>query len=239
MASKTGEKVIIERPERFTLSGLHAVKFKVYLPSSDVNGVYSRLINLSSHGLAFDLATMETPLQKEQKLKAEITLDSELIHLNLNVRHLDAAVGCRIENADEKFRELVENFFINEMAAEQLVEVTCINTATNGGQLHQYVGSSNAFALSYVDKDGQITNVHLTLMGSTIKMDDQKQIEYGFYIEGLNPAPENIVHIKVQDLPDEMINHALRFIWNIQAVPANIKRTIMNMLEDSRHKKIA
>ncbi|OFZ17354.1 MAG: hypothetical protein A2X86_02550 [Bdellovibrionales bacterium GWA2_49_15] len=228
---------LVERPERFTLSGLHNAQFKVRL--SKERTLKCRLINLSSHGLAFELNESNFPIEKNQKLQAEITLDGQIIPLQLNVRHLDAAVGCRIENADGRFRELVENFFINEMAAEQLAKVESPKNVNIDGVVHQYIGSNSFFALSFVEKNEKITHVDITMMGNTIKMDDHGHIEYGFLIEDANCETEDIIHIKVQDLPDEMINHALRFIWNVQTIPSNIKQTIMGMLENSRHKEIA
>ncbi|MBI2520042.1 MAG: PilZ domain-containing protein [Bdellovibrio sp.] len=231
-------RTLVERPERFTLSGLHNVQFKIKL--GEDRELKCRLINLSSYGLAFEINEPNYTFELDQKLQVEITLDNQVIPLVLNVRHLDAAVGCRIENADGRFRELVENFFINEIAAEQLVKVDSpITYAHVEGEFHKYVGSSNSFDLSYIEKNEKITQVDITLMGNTIKIDQQGQIEYGFLIEDENCNPGESIHIKVQDLPDEMINHALRFVWNVQAIPSNIKQTIMGMIENSRHKEIA
>ncbi|MEK6624422.1 MAG: PilZ domain-containing protein [Bdellovibrionota bacterium] len=239
MTPKTDDtRSLVDRPERFTLSGLHKVQFKVKL--TDEREFKCRLINLSSFGLAFEIIDADFPFEKDQKLQGEIILDNQVLSLNLNVRHLDAAVGCRIENSDGRFRELVENFFINEIAAEQLVKVETATTYTNvDGEVNQYVGSNSFFNLTYIEKNGKISRIDIKLMGNTIKMDDQGHIEYGFLVEDQNSDPEDIIHIKVHDLPDEMINHALRFIWNVQAIPSNIKQLIMDMLENSRHKETA
>lgn len=242
MSKNPAKPQLVERAVRFNLSGLHQIDFKIFM-----NGTEHKctLRNLSTLGMAFDFEDAENVLKMNQILKSKITLDGEVFSLTLNVRHLTSgSVGCRLEGPDHRFQEVVEQFFVDEISAANMTEVPKEITdkkfkTVSDGEAHYFEGANNSCALYYVEKTGRIKSMWLTLLGNTVEIDNEGQIIYGFMLEGESMGLESTVRVKVHDLPDEIINHALRFVWNIQKIPSNIKHDIASILEHSRHKKSA
>ena len=240
------------RSRRFIPSVLHKIHLYLEHPKNQ-KMIEIELVNISTSGLAFikEKAIDKIPFEVGLKVKGELNIDGETLPLDLEIRHQTYGnVGCKIVNDTPEFIRTLENFFMHEIMAH----ATHLKSSLGDEVFHEFdkkyhlTSDQNHCQLIFeVGKDGILNFMKLDILGNIIHLNQSGDLIYGFsFDERENEQGVTIpdITVQVENLPVDMLNHALRFLEAAPSLPIQTKDLLISHLlqairQDQKSKKQA
>ncbi|MBL6991674.1 MAG: hypothetical protein ISR65_17970 [Bacteriovoracaceae bacterium] len=232
------EKQVIDRESRVKTVSLENITLKLDNIQENGSKVALKLENISAQGLAFIYEKDKSEIAVSTTLQGVVFIRDNDCPVSLEVRYVGPRrVGCLVKNQDRKYHNMVNKYFLDELAALDLHQVKSEKLKNDPDGVPAWFFGDRNYELYYVEDNNQVVKFNLSIFGNIIDLKPGGNITCSTIIEDNTTTRAKFKKTEMVEttskVPADILEHAKKFVSYIEDLNADHREQILKILEEA------
>jgi len=213
---------------RFRAKPLHSLSLSI-----QENGPQIKIANISNGGLGLFTSSIKQDLPGD--FEATLIIADEKFKVQIRkVFQGEEIVGCQFQEPSEGLQTCIDKYFATELLALKLSRVETKPRRNNHQDKIIFFHGQNNCELLINERNSQVCYFSVIVLGNSVEVDPKKSVMSGLKVENKSSQSRNGVFLfKPQKTNPYIIENAVRFIDNIEALPLEYRQNLIRLLNET------
>jgi hypothetical protein len=213
---------------RFRAKPLHSLSLHI-----QENDPQIKIANISNGGLGLFSQGIKSILPEDFEATLVIASDKFKVQIR-KIFEGEEIIGCQFQNPSSELQACIDRYFETELLALKLSRVETKPGRNNHQDKIIFFHGQNNCELLINERNSQVCYFSVIVLGNSVEVDPRKSVLTGQRVE--NKSSQNrqgVFLFKPQKTSTYIIENAIRFIDNIEALTIDYRQNLIRLLNET------